>query len=308
MSNFWLDRKQFESHSENQFPFSISMLSWAYNEEENIVEFLERSQQLMDSLNVEYEHILIDDASKDKTYLLAVEIQKKYPQLKIIQNKINMDCGWNTRIAVSSATKDILFWQTADWSYDISDLKNNLWLLKNYDVIQGVRINLQKPRYGKLFEILPVLRDIRVTKRSDNFMKAVISLTNYLLIRFLFRVPLLDFQNVTLYPTKLAQSIDFESHSSFSNPEMIMKAYWMGAKIKQVPINFIARDKGEAKGTRWKSVRNSIQQILKYWFKWMVLGQRKNKGKGQITAPDLLLNQDAQLSVNNFNSTEQRKI
>lgn len=258
----WLDRSIFDEGK--PFPFSVSILSWAYNEEENIEEFLLRSKVLMDSLGVEYEHILIDDCSRDGTSQVAKEFQSRYPQLKIIRNERNMNSGWNTRIAVAAASKDILFWQTVDWSYDISRIKEHLWSLRDYDVVQGVR------RGG-------------IGRRSDTFIKGVVSYINYRLIRILFRIPIGDFQNVTIYPRKLAQSIDFETHSAFTNPEMILKSYWKGAAFKQVSIDFIPRRKGEAKGTKPKFMIRSIVEIFRCWILWIVLGRRRDLGKGSVS-------------------------
>lgn len=258
------------------------MLSWGLNEEESIEEFLMRAKAFMDSLNVEYEHILIDDGSTDRTFEIANRVKDRYPQLRIIRNATNRGSGWNTRIAVAAAQNDVLFWQTVDWSYDISGLGRYLPLLRECDVVQGVRVEDKKPHFGWLFQKIPILCDIRVSKRSDNFQKAVISLTNYLLIRLLFRVPVLDFQNVTLYPRRLAQDIQFESASAFSNPEMLLKAYWKGASIKQASIGFIARDKGVAKGTRLPVVLKSIRQVVGFWIKWIVLGRRPDKKTGTI--------------------------
>ena len=43
--------------------------------------------------------------------------------------------------------------------------------------------------------------------------------------------------------------------------------------IKEVPINFIARSRGVAKGTKLGSIATSIRDIVMLWFKWVGLGQ-----------------------------------
>ncbi len=234
-------------------PKSLSLVSWAFNEEEEIRDFLTRSQNFMDRLGLDYEHILIEDGSADRTLQIAREVQLTYPQLRVIPNGKNEGVGKATRKAISLATKEVLFWQTVDWAYDISNLREYLPFLNSFDVVQGYR----PPGFYQ---------------RSDNFVKGCISLCNYLLIRTLFRLPLKDYQNVTLYPTRLAQSIHCESHSSFTNPELLLKARWKGATFKQVPIAFIPRKRGRAKGTKLTSILASLRQIFYFWFKWMVLG------------------------------------
>jgi hypothetical protein len=56
----------------------------------------------------------------------------------------------------------LLFSQTVDWSYDLSNLRIFLELLKHFDVVQGVR-----PVPLRLLSYIPVLRSIyRVRRRS----------------------------------------------------------------------------------------------------------------------------------------------
>lgn len=279
----WLELERFNESED--FPFSISILTWVLDEEETIEDFLIKSKQFMNDLGLEFEHILIDDGSTDRTFEIATKIQNDYPQLRIYRNAKNLGPGWCTRLAVSYSTKDILFWQMADWSYDISDLKKYLFYFKQFDVVQGVRIPPQVINQSKAFKKRYLLTIQHFLERSDNFQKAFISITNYLLIRMLFRVPLLDYQNVTIYPRKLAQSLDLESSSPFTNPEMLFKSYWKGARIKQVPIGFNARKRGVAKGTRFIWLRKSTLQILFYWWKWIVFRSRPDFQSGQIHLP-----------------------
>lgn len=271
--------------STSTFARSVSLLCWAYNEEASIQEYLEKATRLMDAAVEDYEIILIDDGSTDKTYEIAKAFQEKNPRLKIFKNERNLNVGISSQRAIQRATKEFLFWQTIDWSYDISDLRLYLECLKGYDIVQGIR---RKPvevklRFLKPFALILKLFGIKhLTRRSDTIPKAIVSVINYILIRLLFRIPLSDFQNVTFYPTKWIQSIKFEATSSFANPEGLIKSYWNGMLIKEVPINFIPRDKGEAKGTKPEAIINSVKDILFLWFKWVILGKREFVKEGTI--------------------------
>ncbi len=265
-----------------KFNKSLSMLSWAYNEEKNIATFIERAMSLLENLTGDYELILIDDASTDKTYQIAGSYVERYPQLRIIRNAFNMDCGLNSRIAIKNARKDILFWTTVDWSYDLTNIRQYLEYLKKYDVVQGVKVNrLNIGVKNTLQRIINCFKYLR-KYRSDNPFKAFVSIVNYFLIRFLFRLPTSDYQNVTFYPTKLIQSVELEGKSSFVNPECLLKVYWMGKSIKEVPIGFLPREKGTSKGTRFKALRAAVWDIFRLWFKWIILRKYKNRLKGKV--------------------------
>jgi glycosyltransferase involved in cell wall biosynthesis len=269
----------------NKFDRSVSMLCWAFNEEESIHEFLQKAEQLLESVVVDYEIVLIDDGSNDKTYEIASNYQKKNKRLIIFRNKQNRNIGFCCKKAIKKASKEYLFWQTCDWSYDIASLGQYLELLKKYDIVQGVRV---KPVDDKNKLLRPLKRVLQffgikhLTRRSDTVLKALISLANYFLIRTLFRVPLDDFQNVTIYPTRWVQSIKYETCSSFANPEGLIKSYWSGKSIVEVPINFIARKKGVATGSTPKMLFNAIKDIFILYVKWILLGKRGEINKGKI--------------------------
>jgi len=239
----------------------------------------------MDEIVEDYEIILIDDGSIDRTYEIAKIFQAKNPKLKIFQNECNLNVGISSRRAIQRASKEFLFWQTIDWCYDISNLRKFLEYLKTYDIVQGIR---RKPVHVKIKFLRPIVVLAKLfgiehlTKRSDTVPKAFVSLINYLLVRFLFRVPLSDFQNVTFYPTKWIQSVHYEAKSSFANPEGLIKSYWAGMSIREVPIDFIPRQEGQANGTRIKAIKASIQDIFVLWFRWIVLGNRGKIQKGKI--------------------------
>jgi glycosyltransferase involved in cell wall biosynthesis len=252
---------------------SLSMLGWALNEEQNIGDYIERAGALLRRLTDEFELIIIDDGSTDGTADLVRTYQRTCPWLRLHSNGRNRGSGYNTKVAISLATKDYLFWQTVDWAYDISRLGAYLHYLERFDVLQGVRRGTVS------------WRGLRAD-RSDTPYKAIVSITNYLVIRVLFRLPLHDYQNVTVYPTRLIQSVTLESESAFTNPECLLKVWWKGATIKEFPVPFLKREKGEAKGTRPRVILRSIGDIFRWWFWWIVLGRRADRGRGRVTYSD----------------------
>ena len=268
-----------------KFDRSISMLCWAYNEEESIQEFLQRAERLLESIVVDYEIILIDDGSTDKTYDLAMGFQKNNTRIRIFKNQFNMGVGFCCKKAIQEARKEFLFWETCDWCYDIADLGQYLELLNQYDIVQGVRripVKVKDTFLKPLKVIFKLFGINNLTRRSDTILKAFISLINYLLIRTLFRVPLGDFQNVTIYPTKWVKSIKYESNNSFVNPEGLIKSYWSGKSIVEVPISFIARKKGRSTGTKPKMLISAVKDIFALYTKWILFGKRGKITKGKI--------------------------
>jgi glycosyltransferase involved in cell wall biosynthesis len=247
------------------------MLGWALNEEDSIGLYIERAEAFLQQHADDFELVLIDDGSTDETVARAREYQRSRPWLRIYSNDRNCGSGYNTRRAIALAQKSYLFWQTVDWAYDIEQLGRSFHLLRTYDVLQGVRVNAHGLR--ELF-----------AKRSDTSYKALVSIVNYWLIRMLFHLPVHDYQNVTVYPTKLIQSVKLESESAFTNPECLLKCWWKGASIKEVPVPFLKRERGTGKGTRPRVVLATIADIVCWWWRWRSSGQIPKRGKGSVEA------------------------
>jgi glycosyltransferase involved in cell wall biosynthesis len=250
-------------------PLSISMLGWAFNEEQSIGAYIDRAQRVLESISVDYELIVIDDGSTDRTWEIAHGYQASRPWLRLYRNDRNRGSGYNAKRAIGLAEKEYLFWQTVDWSYDIAILMNHLHLLATYDVLQGVRAT-------RLFAAGSL------NARSDNPVKTLISVTNYLLVRLLFGLPLNDYQNVAVYPRALIQPVLLESESAFTAPECLLKVWWNGAAIKEVPVPFVKRQLGDAKGTRPKAVLAAVVDVFRWWWRWIVRGQRPDGPRGRV--------------------------
>lgn len=248
----------------DRFDRSVSMLAWAYNEEALVGEFLEKAMAALEEAASDYELILVDDGSIDRTNEIARAHARLNPRVRLITNERNMNIGFSFKRALAAAQKEFVFWQTVDWSYDLTELRLFLELLKYFDVVTGVR-----PVPIRLLSYLPVIRSVyRVRTRSDNFRKAIVSLANYYLLRILYKMDFHDFQNIQFYPTAALQSLSLDGESSFLAPEMMAKMLARGCRFLEVPIPFISRTAGEAKGTRLRSILRSVHDILTHWFRW----------------------------------------
>lgn len=252
------------NHELAKFGRSVSLLAWGYNEEALIEGFLARAVSLMDAAVADYEIVFVDDGSTDRTGALADAFAAAHPQVRVVHHPRNLNVGLAGRTAIGSACKDYLFWQTVDWSYDLKYLRQCLELLDYYDVVQGVR-----PVPIRLLSYIPFVRSIyRVRSRSDTLRKAVVSLVNYYIIRILFGLRFHDFQNVTFYRTKLVQSFAMQSRTSFANAEFLIRSYDAGARFIEVPIPFIKRSQGTAKGTKLRTILRSVTDIARNWLAW----------------------------------------
>jgi glycosyltransferase involved in cell wall biosynthesis len=148
------------------------MLGWALNEEESIGPYIDRAGAFLSTLTDDFELILIDDGSTNRTWEIIQEYRRTRPLVRAYQNDGNRGPGSNTKGAIGLATKDYLFRQTVNWAHDIAAIPQ-AWPMLG--------------QFNRLFDT-----------RSDTPHKALVSYVNYGLIPVLLGIPLGDYKNVTI--------------------------------------------------------------------------------------------------------------
>ena len=125
---------------------SISIIIAAYNEEKNVEQTLKELIFIFDKKKEKYgnyEIILVDDGSTDKTSEEANSISKKYPQVKVISSMPNKGKGFAIRKGMNEAKGDIFLLTDADLAYALDDIDTFLDSCSLYDVAVGTRMHPQ---------------------------------------------------------------------------------------------------------------------------------------------------------------------
>ena len=228
---------------------SLTMVAPAFNEEELIEEFVEKSVRDLSKVTDDWEIILVNDGSTDHTSDVAHKLAASIPQLKVIDLPHNLGNGANVEVGFSHATKDIVFNNTVDAFFNTEDLEWILPHLDKHDSISGCRTDLT----------------------ANNLYQKILTTVNKNLIRLLFPLKLKAYQTVQFHPRSLFEQIRIEGRSSFVSPELLFKAHRLGYNIGEVDVVFHPRRKGTAKGGGIKHVLRSMRDIFKFWFLWQVL-------------------------------------
>ena len=71
---------------QGRFDRSVSLLSWGYNEEALVPDFLDRAINLLSDTVEDWEIIFVDDGSTDRTGAIADEYARREPRLRVLHN------------------------------------------------------------------------------------------------------------------------------------------------------------------------------------------------------------------------------
>ena len=131
---------------------SISVVSAMFNEAESIANTLSNWANFLDEFakqkQIDYEIILVDDASTDNS--LEVAQEQKLNKMTIIQNGTNLGAGKSLSFAISAAKYKYILVLDSDNQFPISNL-NSVWPLRGDNtVVAGRRRSKQAGLSAKL--------------------------------------------------------------------------------------------------------------------------------------------------------------
>jgi dolichyl-phosphate beta-glucosyltransferase len=107
----------------------ISIVVAAYNEEKRIRKSLLRVKEYLTGQDMDYEIIVVDDGSTDRTSKVLKESNSDIPHLKIISYKENKGKGYALRKGVLASKGEIVLLTDADLSTPIEELSRLLPLI-----------------------------------------------------------------------------------------------------------------------------------------------------------------------------------
>jgi len=115
----------------------ISIIIPAYNEENAIYGVLKS----VGNLKIPGEILVIDDGSRDNTYVNALGAAREVPGIKIIRHEVNRGYGASIKTGMRNALGDIIVICDADGTYPIADIPKLVDYVKNqdYDMAVGAR-------------------------------------------------------------------------------------------------------------------------------------------------------------------------
>jgi len=124
---------------------NLSIFFPAYNEEDNIALMVKDALKIAPQVSEDFEIIVIDDGSSDRTAQVVREIAKEFPQVRLVSHDKNRGYGAALKTGMDSATKDYIFYCDSDNQFDLSELPRLVDLIDEADLVIGYRLNRQDP-------------------------------------------------------------------------------------------------------------------------------------------------------------------
>lgn len=128
---------------------TVSVVIPVYNEDENVQELHSSLKPVLDSLDIEYEILFIDDGSTDNTLTLLQMIQSKDSSVIVLSLRRNFGQTAAFVAGFDYARGDVIVTMDGDLQNDPKDIPKLLELIKENDLVSGWRKKRKDPFFSR---------------------------------------------------------------------------------------------------------------------------------------------------------------
>ena len=221
----------------------LSIVVPCFNEEETVDIYYEAVTKVLNTMDLEYEIIFVNDGSRDRTLEKTLALHDKYPKnVKVVDFSRNFGKEGALLAGLRHTKGDYVTVMDADLQDPPEYLPKMFEVMeKNNDDVVGTR---------------------RVTRVGEPVIRSFFARQFYKLINHFCEVAIVDgARDYRLMKRQVVDSIlSLNEYSRFSKGLFV----WVGYKIEYLEYENIERVAGETKWSFWKLFRYALDGIIEY--------------------------------------------
>jgi glycosyltransferase involved in cell wall biosynthesis len=243
----------------------LSIFFPAYNDAGTIASLVITALTTAETLTPDFEVIVINDGSADRTAEILDELARLYPRLKVVHHVKNRGYGGALRTGFATASKEWIFYTDGDGQYDPAEM-TVLWERRadDVDLVNGWKIS-----------------------RSDPFHRIVIGRMYHHTVKILFGLTVRDVDcDFRLLRRAIFDTVTLEKNSGVICLEMMKKITDAGFAIAEVPVHHYHRTHGTSQFFNFGRIARTAVDVFKLWFALVVrrVHRRAPSAAGRRTA------------------------
>jgi putative flippase GtrA len=234
------DANKTESHH------SLSIVLPAYNEDAVIGATLEQILNELAKRVKDFEVIVVNDGSTDRTGAILSAITETEPRVKLVTHERNQGYGSALADGFAAATKELTFFMDSDGQFDIRELARLLLFIDEYDAVIGYRLD-----------------------RQDSWMRKLNARGWKCLIGWVLGVHVRDVDCAfKLLHTEFLHEHPLETCGAMINAELLYKLKRLGYTFREVGVHHLPRRGGRATGARPSVILRAMRELFVYARRW----------------------------------------
>ncbi len=224
-----------------KFQSSLSVFFPCYNEEASVERTTLAALQACERFVDDYEIIIVNDGSKDRTGEIADRLAAEHPRVRAVHNRPNRGYGGALARGFREASKDWIFYTDGDGQFDFGELEKVLPMAADYDIVTGYRMD-----------------------RKDPMMRKLNAWAWGRLVRTAFRgLKVRDIDCAyKLYPKSFIDRIEMLSTGALIDTEMLARATYMKYSIGEIGVHHYPRTAGEQTGANFRVILRAFRELF----------------------------------------------
>lgn len=229
---------------------SLSAFFPCYNDGPTIASVVTIAQATLERLGVDFEIIVIDDGSTDRSREILHELTAHFPRLRVVEHEANRGYGGALLSGFAAATKQWVFYTDGDAQFDPGEVE---MLVKEatdaVDVVQGWKI-----------------------RRADNWRRVLIGKVYHHGVAHLFGLRIRDTDcDFRLIRRSLLERVRLTHSSGVICVEMVRKFQDAGARFVEVAVHHYPRTHGRSQFFRPSQVFRTLWDLAWLWVRLVVV-------------------------------------
>jgi glycosyltransferase involved in cell wall biosynthesis len=221
---------------------SLSIVLPAYNEEENVASAVEEVSATAQQLGVDYEIILVNDGSTDRTGEIARELEQRIPNFRLVEHYPNRGYGGALKAGFAAATKDLIAFTPADKQFVFGEIIRLLERIDQADIVSGYRAN-----------------------RQDPFIRKFNALGWNTLVRVLFGYLCRDIDcGFKLFRREVLDHVNVISNGAMIDTEFLAGAKARGFRIAEAEVTHLPRVAGHPTGANVRVILKAFRDLARF--------------------------------------------
>lgn len=231
---------------------SLSVIIPAFNEEGNLEATVNTVRKAIDGKFSDYEMLIFNDFSADKTGIIADSIAVKDKHVKVIHNSQNMGFGYNYNKGVEIASKDFVAMVPGDNEIPGESLQK---------IFEGI---------GKADIVIPYVANSAIRPLS----RRIISWTFQTMLNIIFGLNLSYYNGPCVHRSSLVKAIPKNTKGFAYMASILIRLLKSGVTYIEVPMVIKPREHGKTKAFAPRNIISVTKAILLLF--WEVI-LKKNK-------------------------------
>jgi len=222
---------------------SLSIVMPAYNEEENVRDAVETVSQVAQELDLDdYEIILVNDGSSDRTGEIGRELEDEVDNFRLVEHYPNRGYGGALKAGFEAARKELIAFVPADNQFDFREVERLLERAQEADIVCGYRAD-----------------------RQDPFLRKMNAFGWNMLVRALFGYLCRDIDcGFKLFRREVLDQVNLVSDGAMIDTEFLAGAKARGLRIVEEPVTHLPRRAGEATGADLRVILKAFRDLVDF--------------------------------------------